>query len=83
MAGAANAVLAPLAGLRTLVSNVWPLYAFTPIYDLICEMMALHVWGLRGMRKSGVSSSAKKEGATGAIRDALLCWIARPDNSEN
>jgi hypothetical protein len=52
--------------LRRVLHEMWlteyawqSIEIFAPIYDLVCEMMALHGLAFANMRTSGISSCAK------------------------
>jgi hypothetical protein len=55
---------------------------FTPIYDLIREMMALHGLAFARHEDEWRIVMCEDEQATEAIQSALSTWITRPDESQ-
>ncbi len=55
---------------------------FTPIYDLICEMMALHGLAFTRHEEEWRIVMCEDEHATEAIQTALSAWITRPGESQ-
>jgi hypothetical protein len=75
--------------LRRVLHELWlseyawqSIEIFTPIYDLICEMMVLHGLAFARHEDEWRIVMCEDEQATEAIRDALTAWIARPDESQ-
>jgi hypothetical protein len=72
--------------LRRVLHELWlgeyawqSIVIFTPIYDLICEMMALHGLAFARHEDEWLIVMCEDEHATEAIQDALSAWIIRPD----
>jgi hypothetical protein len=55
---------------------------FTPIYDLICEMMALHGLVFARHEDEWRIVMCEDEHATEAIQDVLSAWITHSDKSQ-
>jgi len=75
--------------LRRVLHELWlseygweSIEVFSPIYDLICEMMALHGMAFARFGEEWRIVLCEDEQATGAIRDALSAWIARSEESK-
>jgi hypothetical protein len=75
--------------LRRVLHELWlseyawqSIEVFTPIYDLIREMMALHGLAFARHEDEWRIVMCEDEHATEAIQDALSAWITRPDESQ-
>ena len=75
--------------LRRVLHELWlseyawqSIEIFTPIYDLIREMMALHGLAFARHEDEWRIVMCEDEHATEAIQDALSAWITRPDESQ-
>jgi hypothetical protein len=75
--------------LRRVLHELWlseyawqSIDVFAPIYDLICEMMALHGLAFAKHEKEWRIVLCEDEHATAAIQSALAAWLARPDESK-
>jgi len=75
--------------LRRVLHELWlseyawqSIEVFTPIYDLIREMMALHGLAFARHEDEWRIVMCEDERATNAIQDALSAWITRADESQ-
>jgi hypothetical protein len=75
--------------LRRVLHELWlseyawqSIEIFTPIYDLICEMMALHGLAFARHEDEWRIVMCEDEHATEAIQNALSAWTTRPDESK-
>jgi len=83
-------ILSLIVRLRRVLHEMWlseyawqSIEVFAPIYELICEMMALHGLAFARHEDEWRIVMCEEEHATEAIQDALVDWMARPDHSEN
>lgn len=56
---------------------------FTPVYELICEMMALYGLAFAKHEKEWRIVMCEDEHRTEVVQDALAAWMGRPNKSEN
>jgi hypothetical protein len=75
--------------LRRVLHELWlreyawqSIEIFTPIYDLICEMMALHGLAFARHEDEWRIVMCEDEHATEAVQNALSAWITRPGESQ-
>lgn len=76
--------------LRRVLHELWlgeygwkSIEVFAPIYDLICEMMALHGLAFARHNDEWRAVLCEDDDTTHGVQGTLVDWIKRADNSED